>query len=155
MKKPMTVDLATMPGHCVRRVHQISVALFAQMTESLGTTPVQYSALQTICNTPGLDQKTLGQAIAFDTSTIGGVIDRLEARGLVRREMAAHDRRVRLLFPTPEGEALLQVLVQGMLRSQDALLEPLPPEDRATFMRLLRALIDAHGDVGKAPPRSE
>jgi len=67
--------------------------------------------------------------------------------------MALHDRRVRLLYPTPEGEALLKAVLPGVLRTQDALLAPLPPADRKEFMRLLQALIDAHGEVGDAPVR--
>jgi DNA-binding MarR family transcriptional regulator len=54
------------------------------------------------CNEqPGLDQRTLASSIGFDTSTIGGVIDRLEKRGLIERQASPTDRRVRLLQVTP------------------------------------------------------
>src|SRR5687768_101145 len=94
------LDLRTLPGHFARRVHQLAVALYAQEIGDLNVTPVQYSSLQTICNQPGIDQKTLANTVGFDTSTIAGVIDRLEARGLVVRNVSPSDRRARLITPT-------------------------------------------------------
>ena len=80
MKKAPVVDLEQLPGHHIRRLQQIAVAIFLQETEATGITPVQYAALQTVvANMPGLDQRTLARSIGFDTSTIAGVIDRLEA----------------------------------------------------------------------------
>ena len=61
------------------------MAIFLQETEAHGVTPVQYGALQAVRNTPGIDQRTLARSIGFDTSTIAGVVDRLEARGLLQR----------------------------------------------------------------------
>lgn len=110
-------------------------------TEALGITPVQYAALHTVCDTPGIDQRTLARTIGFDTSTIGGVIDRLEARGLLARHANPDDRRVRLLALTPEGKKLLRDVTPAMLRAQDRMLEPLPARQRADFMRMLEALL--------------
>src|SRR3954471_24830904 len=102
-EKWKSLDLRSLPGHFARRVHQLAVALFVQEVGDLNLTPVQYSSLQTICNQPGIDQKTLANTIGYDTSTIGGVIDRLEARGLVARNVSPTDRRVRLVTPTAKG----------------------------------------------------
>ena len=70
-----SVDLDDLPGHHIRRLHQIAVAIFLQETEPLGLTPVQYAALQGVANAPGIDQRTLARTIGLDTSTTGGVID--------------------------------------------------------------------------------
>ena len=94
------VELESLPGHYIRRLQQIAVAVFLQETEVHGVTPVQYAALQTVGNLPGIDQRTLARTIGFDTSTIAGVIDRLEARGLLLRSASPEDRRVRLLSLT-------------------------------------------------------
>ncbi|MGJ7512674.1 MarR family transcriptional regulator [Variovorax sp. GT1P44] len=90
-----------------------------------GLTPVQYSALQGIENSPGVDQRTLARTIGFDTSTTASVIDRLESRGLVLRNAAPSDKRVRLLTLTDEGRALLAEVVPSMLRAQERMLDPL------------------------------
>jgi DNA-binding MarR family transcriptional regulator len=145
------LTLDGLPGHDIRRLHQISVAIFMQETEAFGVTPVQYAALQAVGNQPGMDQRTLARTIGFDTSTIAGVIDRLEARGLMQRNASAQDRRVRLLTLTEAGGALLAALVPAMLQAQQRILSPLPEAERGEFMRMLAVLIAGHRAVEDTP----
>jgi DNA-binding MarR family transcriptional regulator len=145
------VDLDALPGHHIRRLHQIAVAIFLQECEPLGLTPVQYGALQAVANQPGVDQRTLAGSIGLDTSTVAGVIDRLEARGLVQRNTSPDDRRVRLLVPTAAGQALLAEAVPAMQRAQARILAPLPAAQRREFMRMLRALVTANNELSRAP----
>lgn len=140
-----------LPGHHIRRLHQIAVAIFLQETEAHGITPVQYAALQTVGNAPGIDQRTLAGTIGLDTSTVAGVIDRLEARGLLARGTSPNDRRVRLLTLTAEGQALLVKVVPDMQKAQQRILAPLPKAERAEFMRMLRTLVDANNELSRAP----
>ncbi len=149
--KAAQLDLETLPGHYIRRLQQIAVAIFLQETEVHGVTPVQYAALQTVGQTPGIDQRTLARTIGFDTSTIAGVIDRLESRGLMQRDASAEDRRVRLLKLTGEGHALLEALVPYVLRAQERMLAPLPKSQRSEFMRMLRVLVTANNEMSRAP----
>ena len=58
------VDIEALPGHYIRRLQQIAVAVFLHETEAHGVTPVQYAALQTVGNLPGIDQRTLPQRSA-------------------------------------------------------------------------------------------
>ena len=141
---PPLPELALQPGHLIRRLQQIAVALFAQEVQAPDLTPVQFAALAAARHQAGMDQRTLARAIGFDTSTTGGVIDRLEARGLLRRQPAPEDRRVRRIHLTPEGEAVLLHAVPGMLQAQERILAPLAPADRQQFMALLRALVTRH-----------
>ena len=141
------IDLQAMPGHGIRRLQQVAVALFMQESAAHGVTPVQYAVLQTLAQQPGIDQRRLARAVSFDTSTIGGVVDRLEARGLVTRSLSAEDKRVRLLHLTADGEALLAELVPGMQRTQDRILEPLSAAERKEFMRMVQAVVAHHREV--------
>lgn len=145
------IQVDSQPGHLIRRLHQIAVGLFVQETESLGVTPMQYAALQTVQQTPGMDQRTLARAIALDASTTGGVVDRLEARQLIERRASPSDRRVRLLHVTPQGEALLEQIIPMMLQAQTRILEPLPPDQRDAFMAMLGLLVDSNSDHSRAP----
>ncbi len=145
------INLESLPGHHIRRLHQIAVAVFLQEAQVHGVTPVQYAALQAIANAPGTDQRTLAATIGLDTSTIGGVIDRLETRGLVQRSPSPQDRRVRLLSLTDEGRALLRAAVPSMLQAQERILAPLPKRDQAEFMRMLRVLVTANNEHSRAP----
>ena len=143
-KKVEKVDLANLPGHRIRRLHQISVALFMEETQDYGITPVQFAALQAVADSPGLDQRTLARTIGFDTSTIGGVIDRLETRGLLDRHADPDDRRVRLLELTSEGKKLLRDVTPAMLRAQQRMLEPLSLRQHDEFMRMMEMLLASH-----------
>jgi len=145
------IDLASLPGHHIRRLHQIAVAIFLQETEPHGLTPVQFAALHTVCSLPGIDQRTLARTIGLDTSTIGGVIDRLETRELLLRNSSPDDRRVRQLTLTDAGNALLEETIPAMLRAQERMLEPLPKRERAEFMRMLLTLVTANNELSRAP----
>lgn len=145
------IDLETLPGHYIRRLQQIAVAVFLQETAEVGITPVQYAALQTVANQPGIDQRTLARAIGFDTSTIAGVVDRLQARGLLARKLSPTDRRVRMLTLTAAGGKLLAAAQPGMQRAQLRMLAPLPKGERAVFMRMLRTLVNENNDLSRAP----
>ncbi|MDE2627264.1 MAG: MarR family transcriptional regulator [Burkholderiales bacterium] len=153
MKKSKTkaVDLHGLPGHSIRRLHQIAVAIFLQETGAHGVTPVQYAALQSVADAPGIDQRTLARSIGLDTSTIAGVLDRLESRGLLLRSASPDDRRVRRLTLTDDGRALLGALVPDMLRAQQRMLEPLAKAERAEFMRMLDVLVTANNELSRAP----
>jgi DNA-binding MarR family transcriptional regulator len=148
---PTNVTLEDLPGHHIRRLHQIAVAIFLHEAESHGITPVQYAALQAVANATGVDQRTLARSIGLDTSTTGGVVDRLEARGLLLRNANPDDRRVRLLTITDDGRALLQAAIPAMLRAQQRILEPLPPAERNEFMRMLRTLVAGNNAASRAP----
>jgi len=143
--------LDALPGHHIRRLQQIAVAVFLQETDGLGVTPVQFAALQTVASQPGIDQRTLARSIGLDTSTVAGVVDRLEARALLSRAVSATDRRARVLTLTAEGQTMLAQLLPGMQRAQTRMLDPLNASDRAEFMRLLTLLVNANNAASRAP----
>lgn len=148
------LNLRTLPGHYARRIHQLAVALYTQEVAKLNITPVQYSTLQIICNQPGIDQKTLASTVGSDTATLGGVIDRLETRGLVVRNVAPHDRRARLITPTDKGLETLAEVIPCMLESQKRFLAPLTPKERKEFMRLMKVLIDSNAELSNTPAKN-
>ncbi|MCW5747895.1 MAG: MarR family transcriptional regulator [Alphaproteobacteria bacterium] len=149
------LEIYDMPGHLIRRLHQASTAIFAAETAPAGfdLTSVQFAALTVIDAWPGLDQATLAGAIAYDRVTIGGVIDRLEQKGLVRREIARGDRRSRRLHLQPAGRALLDKVTPMVRRAQRRMLAGLSEKDGATLLRLLRKALEAVGDTSRAPLR--
>jgi len=139
------------PGHYIRRLQQIAVAIFLQETQAHGLTPVQYAALHRIGLSPGIDQRTLAALIGLDTSTVAGVVDRLEARGLMDRTTSPEDRRVRLLNVSQPGRALLEAVGPDVWRAQRRILSPLGEVEQREFMRMLRVLVTANNDASRAP----
>src|SRR6476619_5597017 len=77
--KQITMDAVyTAPGYLFRRMQQIAVAIFVEECRAYDLTPVQYAALVAIRTHPGIDATRLSAVIAFDRSTLGNVIERLE-----------------------------------------------------------------------------
>jgi MarR family transcriptional regulator, temperature-dependent positive regulator of motility len=147
------LELHDMAGHLIRRLHQISVSVFAERMKAAGIdlTPVQFAALSALEGHPEVDQATLAGLIAYDRVTLGGVVDRLEGKGLVHRSVSQQDRRARVLRLTPRGAALLarvQPLVRGF---QDEILTGLDAAERAQVMALLRKTTVAGNDQSRAP----
>ena len=132
------MDRIAMAGHLIRRLHQQSTQVFQAQTQAAGIdlTSVQFAALDAIAQQPGIDQAGLAATISFDRATIGGVIDRLESKGLVQREVSAQDRRARQLRLTPGGEQLLASVRPVVEALQADILAPLSPAERADFLRL-------------------
>jgi MarR family transcriptional regulator, lower aerobic nicotinate degradation pathway regulator len=146
-------DLYTMPGHLIRRAQQVSTAIFAEECGGFDLTAVQYAALSMIAANPGVDATRLSALIAFDRSTIGGVLERLEAKAWISRDASPQDRRIKVLRITRDGAALLREVEPAVRRVQERLLAPLAPRDRATVLRLLGALAYLHNDLTPAPLR--
>lgn len=149
--RPPTVDLQALPGQQIRRLQQIAVGLFMEELEAFELTPVQFAALAAIAQQPGLDQRTLARTIGLDTSTTGGVIDRLERRALMQRNAAPDDRRVRRLTVTTAGTRMLEKVMPHVLQAQRRILAPLSASEQARFLELLGRLIEANNSASRAP----
>jgi MarR family transcriptional regulator, lower aerobic nicotinate degradation pathway regulator len=153
---PITMDAVyTAPGYLFRRMQQIAVAIFTEECKAYDLTPVQYAALVAIRTHPGIDATRLSAVIAFDRSTLGSVIERLEAKRHIERMPAAGDKRVKLLHLTKTGAALLRDITPSVERAQARMLQPLKPADRTTLMALMAQLVDLNNEVSRVPLRAE
>jgi MarR family transcriptional regulator, lower aerobic nicotinate degradation pathway regulator len=154
-KNDQRIDLDDQPGHYIRRLQQIAVAIFLQETQAHGITPVQYAALQTVANSPLIDQRTLARSIGLDTSTIAGVVERLEGRGLLLRKPSPQDKRVRQLSLTKAAHQLLAQALPSILHAQKLMLDPLSAADRKEFTRLLQTLVTKNNSLSRAPTNAD
>ncbi|MBP1848424.1 DNA-binding MarR family transcriptional regulator [Rhizobium petrolearium] len=147
-------DLYARPAHLIRRAHQISWAIFLDECEEFALTPVQYAALVSIDAVPGTDATRISNMIAFDRSTIGNVLDRLEKRGLIERRPSQTDRRQRLVFLTDQGSRLLADCKEAVDRVQNRIVGVLSRSEREIFLKLMTRIVHLHNDVTSAPIRS-
>ena len=153
---PLTMDAVyTKPGYLFRRMQQIAVAIFVEECRAYDLTPVQYAALVAIRTHPGIDATRLSAVIAFDRSTLGNVIERLEAKQLIERKPSRQDRRIKLLYLTKSGIASLRDIMPSVDRAQARMLQPLKPDDRRTLMALLTQLVDLNNESSRVPLRAE
>ncbi|MBL8309856.1 MAG: MarR family transcriptional regulator [Burkholderiales bacterium] len=135
-----TLDVA---GHLIRRLHQQSTQLFTQRTQAAGfdLTPVQYAALEAIFEHPGTDQAFVAEVIGYDRATIGGVIERLESKGWIRRVVSEQDRRARKLSLTAKGDRVRAALQPVVKDLQQDILRPLNDADQERFVELARRAV--------------
>lgn len=155
VQETLVTELEDMPGHLVRRFQQIAVAIFhAEVGEAgFDLTPVQFAALESVRTHPGIDQMTLAGLIAYDRTTIGGVVDRLVQKGFLTRSVSDKDRRARVLKVSGEGLKALEHLRPAVEKAQKVMLSGLTAEEAEAFMHLLRKATTSLNDLSRAPRR--
>ena len=146
-------DISRMPGHLIRRMHQISTSIFLDGVRAAGhdLTAVQFAALSTLAENPGIDQARLAGLIAYDRVTIGGVLDRLEAKGFLTRAVSEKDRRARVLALSETGLQVLKEVTPVVQALQDEILGGLTAEERAAFVALAEKVSSAGNRRSRAP----
>jgi MarR family transcriptional regulator, organic hydroperoxide resistance regulator len=85
-----------------------------QLAQEYGLSPMQLIALGALEPGREVPMSSLADALFCDASNVTGIVDRLEARGLIERRAAAHDRRVKLLALTDEGVDLRDEVTRRM-----------------------------------------
>lgn len=135
------MPLAAEPGHLIRRAHQRAVAVFAEH-HGRQVTPVQFAVLRAVHDEPGLDQVTLAERVALDTSTTADIATRLEAKGWLHRELLP--RRQRSLRLSDKGHAVLADMLPRVNAMYAELLAPLNEAERTEFLRLLQRVVGLH-----------
>jgi len=147
------LEIHNMAGHLIRRLNQISASVFQEQMKANGydLTSVQFAAMNAIDANPGIDQASLAGLIAYDKATIGGVIDRLEAKGYVLRAVSSRDRRARELSLSKAGEAVLSDLKPVVRDMQQIILTGLDEAERTEFLRLAQKAADGGNELSRAP----
>lgn len=143
------LDVWSRPGYLVRRLHQLSVAIFHDEMNQLSLTPVQLGALMVVARTPGIEQSALSEALGIDPVNTADVVRRLVKNELLHREPAEFDRRYKLITLTAGGQQLLRRSRKHMARVQERFLAPLDVRQRVAFMQLVRRLIEGLNDQGR------
>ena len=103
--------------------------------------PAQCHVLHLIEPDRPIPMGRIAEALACDASNVTGLVDRLESRGLVRRQPSAGDRRVKVLELTPAGNRLRSTVLERMTRPPDSLGRLSPDEQRA-LVKILKRLLD-------------
>lgn len=147
-------ELYTKPGHLIRRMQQIAVAIFMEECAGLDLTPVQYAAMVAIKIHPGIDATRLSALVAFDRSTLGSVLGRLEAKAFIERRASPDDSRVKRLYLTAKGRKTLAAAEPLVERAQERMVEPLNAGDRRKLIGLLAQLVHLSNETSRAPQRA-
>jgi DNA-binding MarR family transcriptional regulator len=103
--------------------------------------PTQCHVLHLIDPERPIPMSRLAEALACDASNVTGLVDRLEARGLVRRQASAGDRRVKVLELTPAGARLRSTVFDRMTKPPE-ILERLSVDEQRILVKILKRLLD-------------
>ena len=129
--------LPALLGYRLRLAQQ---AVFRDFAESVGdVSPGRAGMLLLIEANPGVTQGRLAEAVHLDRSTMVGVVDALEERGLIERRRGA-DRRTNGLWLTRVGRALVARLRQRIERHERRVAARLSAAERAQLLALLEKL---------------
>jgi DNA-binding MarR family transcriptional regulator len=136
-------DLMQHPGHLLRRAVQVLNVLWNEEVSHTITSP-QFAALNALYSEPNLDQRTLGQRISLDRSTMAEVVSRLSARGLIRTERDPRDGRRKTINLTPKGLHAVKQLIPRTHAMTNRLVGPLDEKQRDELLCLLTKMVGAN-----------
>ncbi|MFJ9705921.1 MarR family winged helix-turn-helix transcriptional regulator [Streptomyces sp. NPDC101234] len=133
----LTLEVVELIGDVVAR-------FYADYEEAAGehTLTGAQARLLSLLSLEPLPMRKLAQKLKCEPSNVTGIMDRLEARGLVERRPDPADRRVKLAAATDEGLRVARDLRDG-LRFARAPLAGLSDEERLSLRDLLRRMLDA------------
>lgn len=137
--RPDLGELGCDPVFMLIRAGAVGRARGNDVLDDLGLKTRDYSIIAT-ASTREVTQKDIADFLLLNPSQVVSLVDDLEARGLVRRTPSPHDRRAKIVVPTPEGEALFAAAKERLAPTHETLLAPLSPQERETLLRALPLL---------------
>ena len=143
------IDMGLLPRLIGYNLRFAQVAVFQHFTAKLGIYGIsapQFGTLLLIESNPGVSQSSVAEALRFDRSTLVQIIDRLEHRDLVIREVSANDRRSHALKLTDQGATLLAGLKTLALEHENEMTRGLEDGERDTLIRLLERIHSPHAE---------
>ncbi|HEY8736443.1 MAG TPA: MarR family winged helix-turn-helix transcriptional regulator [Candidatus Dormibacteraeota bacterium] len=144
-------DLRHHPGHLIRRAQQVHYWLWNAEVSPEVTSP-QFACLYALRAEKNIDQKTLGEHVSLDRSTVAEVVTRLTTRGLVQRFRDPRDARRNLLRLTPAGLRTTERLIPKAARMNRILVSVLSECEQAELLRMLNLVVDADESLRKSAP---
>jgi MarR family transcriptional regulator, 2-MHQ and catechol-resistance regulon repressor len=149
-EKSSEVDLSGL--HIWLVLWKASRAVEAQAHRSIarfGLVMSDFGVLEALLHRGPLSAKQLGEKVLLTSGSMTAAVDRLAARGLVRREDDIRDRRACIVQLTTAGRRLIEGAFAQHRSEMEEALENFPLEDRKTLLPLLRRLgrVAEAGDV--------
>lgn len=133
-------DLSRNFGFILNDVARLLRTTFDRRVKSLGLTRSQGWVLNHLFRNDGVTQSELADILQVEKATLGRLLDRLEAKGWVRREHHADDRRAKRVFLTEEVEPALKAMRAAAADLRRDALSGLSAEDQARFVDALLAI---------------
>jgi len=115
-------------------------SIYAEICAKHDLTPSQAQLLCVIKDQPrGMTELT--RMLRLERPGLSGLVDRVERRGLVRRDTHAHDRRAVTLTPTPQGRKITEKFYAEVSERLQGVIAHLPAGDQGHFDRIASSII--------------
>jgi MarR family transcriptional regulator, organic hydroperoxide resistance regulator len=128
-------------GYRIKLLSQLMTRHFQEMLEPHGLTPFHWLVLCCLWEQDGLPTSHLGDRLCQVGGTLTGVIDRMEERGLVKRERDPQDRRVWRIWLTEAGQQLESVLPSHSAEMRERTMKGLSQAERQLFSEWIDRMI--------------
>lgn len=128
-------------GYRIKLLSQLLSRNFTEKLEPFGLTPFHWLVLCCLWQEDGLPTSSIGDKLKQVGGTLTGVLDRMEERGLVRRERDSSDRRIWRIWLTDAGKELETVLPPIAAEIRDETMQGISFADREAFSRILNRAI--------------
>jgi len=128
-------------GYKIKLLSQLLTRKFTEKLEPFGLTPFHWLVLCCLWQEDGLPTSSIGDKLQQVGGTLTGVLDRMEERGLVRRERDGHDRRIWRIWLTDAGKELEKVLPPLAAELRDETMRGISATDQEFFSQLLNTAI--------------
>ncbi|HZF33969.1 MAG TPA: adenylate/guanylate cyclase domain-containing protein [Candidatus Angelobacter sp.] len=130
-------------AHLARRFHALCHAAMIEVTGPEDVEPVEFAAIASLHDAPGIDHDQLAERMGMDLATARRIVKRLEHRGFVARSPKAGGGRSPVFSATPAGGEILQRLRPAIRAAQDRVMAPLSDREREILIDLLARVIKA------------
>jgi DNA-binding MarR family transcriptional regulator len=127
--KPISTDWELRLGFLIHDVSRLRRSAFDRCLKPLNVTRSQWWVLAYLSREDGMTQSQLAEQLDMGKVAIGGLIDRLEKSGLVRRDADASDRRVNRVFLEPKSKALIASMRKVSHKMNERILQGLADEE--------------------------
>lgn len=124
-------------GYRIKLLGQLLGRKFQERLEPFGLTPFHWVVLCCLWEEDGLATCSIGEKLQQVGGTLTGVLDRMEERGLIRRERDSRDRRIWRIWLADAGKELQTVLPPIALELREQALQGISHQDRECFSRIL------------------
>jgi len=133
-------DLSRNYGFLLNDVARLLRNAYDRRVRELGLTRSQWWVLNQLFRNPGLNQSELAEILEIERPTLGRLLDRLEAKGWVRREHDARDRRAWRVHLTDAVEPAMRALRKVAAELMRDALAGLSAGERERFVDTLLAI---------------
>lgn len=108
--------------------------------KALGLTTTQFDVIATLGNQPPMTCKELGEKTLVTKGTLTGVLERLEAKGILERKLNPQDARSQMIGLTEKGQALFEKVFPAHLQHLAKAFNKLDEQELAVVEKSLQSL---------------